>query len=314
MKPISEAIDKSILEQELTPDKLVRKTNFGENEIYIFTHHNSPNLMNEVGRLREITFRGAGGGTGKALDIDEFDVADKPYKQLIVWSPIEKEILGGYRFMVCSEAPVDEMGNPVLATSRLFHYSEEFKTSYLPFLIELGRSFVVPAKQATQAGRRGLYTLDNLWDGLGALVVDHPEVKYFFGKVTMYTHYNPIARNMILYFMHLYFGNNDHLIRLIDPLDLKFDVPKLSKLFSGTDYAEDYKTLSKNVRELGENIPPLINAYMNLSPTMKVFGTSINPYFGDVEETGILIKIDDIYKTKSERHVETYIPMIGRIS
>jgi hypothetical protein len=314
MEPIIEAIDKSLLEKELTPKKFVRKTNFGDNEIYIFTHSDSPNLMKEVGRLREITFRGAGGGTGKSIDIDEYDIADKPYKQLIVWSPAEKEILGGYRFIVCSEAPLDDQGNPILATSRLFHYSEEFKTDYLPYLIELGRSFVVPAKQVTQSGRRGLYTLDNLWDGLGALVVDHPEVKYFFGKVTMYTHYNSGARNMILYFMRLYFGKYDHLIRLIDPLDLKFDVDRLSKLFSGTDYAEDYKTLSKNVRELGENIPPLINAYMNLSPTMKVFGTSINPYFGDVEETGILITIEDIYKTKSERHVDTYESMKGRIS
>jgi len=314
MEPIIEAADKSLIEKELTPDKLVRKTNFGDNEIYIFTHSDSPNLMNEVGRLREITFRGAGGGTGKAIDIDEYDVAEKPYKQLIVWSPSEKEILGGYRFMVCSEAPMDSAGNPILATSKLFHYYDEFKSNYLPYLIELGRSFVVPAKQATQSGRRGLYTLDNLWDGLGALVVDHPEAKYFFGKVTMYTHYNLVARNMILYFMNLYFGNNDHLIKLINPLDLKFDVATLSKIFTGKNYEEDYKTLSKNVRDLGANIPPLINAYMNLSPTMKVFGTSINPYFGDVEETGILITIEDIYKTKSERHVDTYSSMKGRIS
>lgn len=314
MKPIIAPIELSLLEKELTPEKRVRKTNFGENEIYIFSHFDSPNLMKEVGRLREITFRSAGGGTGQSIDIDEYDLAEKPYQQLIVWSPTEKEILGGYRFIVCNQAPIDEQGNPILATSRLFHYSDEFKTNYLPFLIELGRSFVVPAKQATQSGRKGLYTLDNLWDGLGALVVDHPEVKYFFGKVTMYTHYNQEARNMILYFMNRYFGNNDHLIKLIDPLDLKFDHKNLSRLFSGTDYTEDYKTLSKRVRELGENIPPLINAYMNLSPTMKVFGTSINPYFGGVEETGILITIDDIYKAKSERHVETYEPLLGRMS
>jgi hypothetical protein len=270
--------------------------------------------MREVGRLREITFRGAGGGTGKAIDIDEYDLADQPYKQLIVWSREEKEILGGYRFIVCSEAPIDEDGNPILATSRLFHYSEAFKKDYLPYLIELGRSFVVPSKQATNGGRRSLFTLDNLWDGLGSLVVDHPEVKYFFGKVTMYTHYEPEARNMILYFMQKYFGNNDHLIKLIDPLDLNFDNANLSQLFNGASYEADYKILSKKVREMGENIPPLINAYMNLSPTMKVFGTSINPYFGGVEETGIMITIDDIYKTKSERHVETYVPYKGRMS
>ena len=306
MEKIIEAVDLSLLEKELTPEKLVRTTNFGDNEIYIFTHHDSPNLMNEVGRLREITFREAGGGTGKAVDIDDFDLAEKPYKQLIVWSPEDKEILGGYRFIISSEAPIDNNGDPQFATSRLFHYSNEFKKEYLPYLIELGRSFVVPTKQATN-GRRGLFALDNLWDGLGALVVDNPDVKYFFGKVTMYKHFNKEARNMILYFLNNYFGNNEHLIKLKNPLNLEMDIEKLKTFLSGDNYKMDTKILSKKVRELGENIPPLINAYMNLSPTMKVFGTSINPYFGNVEETGIMITIKDIYDTKSKRHVESYL-------
>ena len=306
MEKIIEAVDLSLLEKELTPEKFVRKTNFGDNDIYIFTHHNSPNLMKEVGRLREITFREAGGGTGKAIDIDDFDLAEKPYKQLIVWNREDREILGGYRFIISSEAPIDEKGNPQFATSRLFHYSNEFKKEYLPYLIELGRSFVVPTKQATH-GRKGLFALDNLWDGLGALVVDNPNIKYFFGKVTMYRHFNKKARNMILYFLNRYFGNYEHLIKLKNPLNLEMDDEQLQKLIPGDNYKTDNKTLSKKVRELGENIPPLINAYMNLSPTMKVFGTSLNPYFGNVEETGIMITIKDIYNTKSKRHVESYI-------
>jgi len=313
MEHIIEAVDKELLIKELTPDKFVRKTNFGDNEIYIFTHVNSINLINEIGRLREITFRAAGGGTGKSCDVDKFDLDEKPYKQLIVWDPREQEILGGYRFIECKNAPIDDEGMPVLATSRLFHFSNEFKTNYLPYLIELGRSFVVPTNQATKSGRRSLYSLDNLWDGLGSLIVDNPETKYFFGKVTMYRHYNRDARNLILYFMETYFGDKEGLIRLKNPLHLDMDHQALSKIFKRNDYDEDYKILSKNVREKGETIPPLINAYMNLSPTMKVFGTSLNPYFGNVEETAILIAIDDIYKAKSERHVETYGP-IGRIS
>ncbi len=307
MEKIIDAVDTHLLEKELTPDKFVRTTNFGDNEIYIFSHHSSPNLINEVGRLREITFRMAGGGTGKSIDIDKYDLADKPYKQLIVWSPAEREILGGYRFILSKEAPVDSDGNPVLATSRLFHYSDEFKNEYLPYFIELGRSFVVPAKQATNAGRRGLFALDNLWDGLGSLVIDNPEIKYFFGKVTMYQNYNKDARNMIIYFLHKHFGGNDHLIKLINPLELNIDKKKLSQVFTGNSYQEDHKILSKKVRDLGENIPPLINAYANLSPTMKVFGTSINPYFGGVEETGILVTINDIYESKARRHLESYI-------
>lgn len=306
MKKIIDPIDSDLIISELTKDKFVRTTNFGSNEIYIFSHYDSPNLIKEVGRLREITFRAAGGGTGKPIDIDAYDLAEKPYKQLIVWNPKEKEILGGYRFIVSSETMKDKNGNPEFATSKLFHYSDEFKQNYLPYLIELGRSFVVPAKQATNSNRQGLFTLDNLWDGLGSLVVNYPETKYFFGKVTMYTSFNKEARNMILYFLNKYFGNQDHLIRLKKPLKLEMDKKKLGKIFEQQNYQDEYKILSKKVRELGENIPPLINAYMGLSPTMKVFGTSINPYFGGVEETGIMITLADVYKTKSERHVETY--------
>lgn len=306
MDNIIEAVDKQLLINELTTDKFLRKTNFGDNELYIFNHHNAPNLLREVGRLREHTFRAAGGGTGKSLDIDQYDTQAKPYNQLIVWDPREHEILGGYRFISGAEAPTDENNVPVLATSQLFYFSENFKTNYLPNLIELGRSFVVPSVQATGNSRRGLFALDNLWDGLGALIVKNPNVKYFFGKVTMYRHYNQQARNMILYFMDKYFKGDKNLIHLIEPLELNIDIKKMETIFTGKNYNDNYKILSKNVRALGENIPPLINAYMGLSPTLKVFGTSLNPYFGGVEETAILLTIADIYDEKSKRHVKTF--------
>lgn len=306
MENIIEPIDKKLILSELTPEKFVRKTNFGDNEIYIFKHFDSPNLLREIGRLRELTFRNAGGGTGLACDIDEYDTAEKPYSQLIVWDPRKQEILGGYRFITGNEAPTDADGNPILATSQLFYYSDEFKKNYLPYIIELGRSFVVPENQAIGDGRRSLYTLDNLWDGLGTLVVDYPEARYFFGKVTMYRHYNQEARNFLLYFMNLYFGGNESLMHLLNPLDLHFNLEQLKAAFKGNDYKEDYRTLSREVRARGERIPPLINSYMSLSSTLKVFGTSLNPYFGDVEETGIMVTIADIYKEKSERHVASY--------
>ena len=82
---------------------------------------------------------------------------------------------------------------------------------------------------------------------------------------------------------------------------------KLETIFSADNFDEDYKSLIKNVRILNENIPPLFNAYMNLSPTMKTFGTAYVEHFGRVEETGILISIEDIYKIKKERHISTYL-------
>ncbi|MEL7585450.1 MAG: GNAT family N-acetyltransferase [Prolixibacteraceae bacterium] len=307
MKDIAAPVAKEAIILELTPGKLLRKTNKGENEIYVVTYHDSPNIMHEIGRLREITFRDAGGGTGKDLDIDQYDMNENPYRQLIVWDPDAREILGGYRYILGKGLAEDENGDVQLATARLFHFSEEFKRDYLPHTLELGRSFVQPAYQSSKAGAKALFALDNLWDGLGALTVDHPEIKYFFGKVTMYTHFNLDARNLILYFFHKYFRDQENLVYPKKPMELNLNLESLEKIFDGGSYKEDYRILTQQVRERGENIPPLINAYMNLSPSMKTFGTVLNDRFGGVEETGIIVTIQDIYEAKKDRHIETYI-------
>lgn len=313
MQPVIYPVAKELLIAELTEDKFVRKTNKAGNEIYSFNAHIAPNLMREVGRIRELTFRTAGGGTGKEIDVDEFDVLeDSAYQQLIVWDPKEKEILGGYRYILCDHLSKNTEGEPNLATTELFRFSEEFKKEYLPQMIELGRSFVHPLYQSTKMGRKSLYALDNLWDGLGALTVEHPEIKYFFGKVTMYTSFNIEARDMILYFMKKYFRDTENLVCPIHPLEIHIDEAKMEQIFIGNSYNDDYRILSKYVRELGENIPPLVNAYMSLSPSMKTFGTAVNPTFGGVEETAIIITIADVYEAKKLRHIVTYIPRLLR--
>jgi hypothetical protein len=308
MKEIIPPVDRELLEAELTADKFQRKTNKADNEIYILSHHDSPNLMREIGRLRELTFRSAGGGIGEEVDIDKYDTSDEHYyNQLIVWDPSRREILGGYRYIHCAGVPRDETGEVPLATSHLFHFSDEFIDDYLPYVIELGRSFVQPDYQSSKAGAKALFALDNLWDGLGALVIDHPDIKYYFGKVTMYPQYNQHARNLILYFFGKYFPDPDKLVRPKIPMPYSADLAYLEELFSGKGYDEGYKILSAEVRKFGENIPPLINAYMTLTPSMKTFGTVISDEFGDVEETGILLSIDDMYDTKIDRHISTYL-------
>lgn len=307
MKRIIDPIDKNLIKSELTKDKLMRPTNKANNELYLFTHRDSPNLMLEVGRLREIAFRYYGGGTGKEADIDKYDTMDNPYRQLIVWDPEQEEILGGYRFLCGSDVELDENGKPILATAHLLNFSDKFITEYLPYTVELGRSFVSLEYQSTIRSRKGIFALDNLWDGLGALSVIDPTIKYFFGKVTMYGTYNKEARNMILYFMQKHFPDNDNLMRPIVPLETNTDIKKMEDLFSGKTFKEDYKVLNREVRALKLNIPPLINAYMSLSPTMRVFGTSINDEFGNVEETGILIEEDQILEDKRIRHIESYL-------
>jgi hypothetical protein len=263
--------------------------------------------MREIGRLREMTFRTAGGGTGKSVDIDSYDTSEVAYKQLIVWDPSAKEILGGYRYHICDETNIYKDGEIQLATAQLFDFSERFKKEFLPHTIELGRSFVQPKYQSTANRRKALYALDNLWDGLGALIIDHPDKEYFFGKVTMYRNYNQRARNLLLYFLDKHFPDNENLITPKIPLETFIDKDEMKAIFTGEKYMEDYKTLSQKVRAFGENIPPLINAYMSLSPSLKTFGTVLNPYFGNVEETAIMITINEMYKKKVERHVSSYL-------
>lgn len=307
MEEIIAPVDKELIKAELTEEKRLRMTNKSHNQIYIVTAQDSPNILREIGRLREIAFRAAGGGTGKALDLDEYDLMENPYKQLIVWNPEAEEILGGYRYILGTDVEFDAQGAPILATSHLFDFSEKFIKEYLPQTIELGRSFVTLEYQSTRAGSKGLFALDNLWDGLGALTVVMPGVKYFFGKVTMYPSYHRQGRDMILYFLRKHFEDKEHLISPLKPLELESDEQALAALFDKDTFKEDYKILNAEVRKLGYNIPPLVNAYMSLSPTMRMFGTAINYGFGDVEETGILIAVDEILAEKRVRHIQSFI-------
>ena len=307
MEEIISPISKDVLKSDLTPDRLLRTTNKSHNEIYIITAHNAPNVMKEIGRLREIAFRAAGGGTGLSMDIDEYDTMPNPYKQLVVWNPEAEEILGGYRYLFGDEVEFDEEGKPILATAHMFNFSEKFLKEYLPNTVELGRSFVTLEYQSSRAGAKGLFALDNLWDGLGALTVIKPSMKYYFGKMTMYPSYHRQGRDMILYFLNKHFTDKDKLITPMKPLELETDPAMLEALFCCDSFKEDYRILNTEVRKLGYNIPPLVNAYMGLSPTMRMFGTAINYGFGDVEETGILIAVDEILEEKRRRHIESFV-------
>ena len=300
-------VDRELIVSELTEEKFVKGTNYGDNLIYIVSANDSPYTLREIGRLREITFRDAGGGTGKELDLDKFDIDPDPFLQLIVWNPDDREIVGGYRFIHGSRIIRAGSDTPFCPTAEIFAFSDTFKNEYLPVTIELGRSWVQPKYQPSHDFRKGIYSLDNLWDGLGGLMIRYPDMQYFFGKITMYPSYNRIARDLILGFLKIYFPDDQNLVTPFPELriDLKMDMDKIRHHFTGKDYDQEYKALIRFVRHYGEQIPPLINAYANLSSTMKVFGTSVNPHFGNVEETGILIRVTDIYPEKKERHLKS---------
>ena len=304
MENIIEPVDRKLLEAELTPDRFLRKTNAADNDIYMIDAHNAPNVMKEIGRLRELTFRAAGGGTGKAIDIDEFDTCEIPFKQLLVWNAEDKEIISSYRFILGKDVPLDENGYPQTPCSKLFRFSQNFIENQWQKTIELGRSFVQPMYQATSNSRLGLFSLDNMWDGLGTLIVDYPEQEYFFGKMTMYNSYNRMARNMILNFLEKRFKGDSSLVTPFNPTQKS--AKPLKEMFTGGTLAEDFKILNKNILDIKTTIPPLIKAYMSLSSTMQYFGASANEEFGEVEEIAILLTIKDIYDKKINRHITTY--------
>ena len=306
MEQIPPQASRESIEAELTAERFLRYTNKGNNQVFLVNAHDSPRIMDEIGRLRELAFRTAGGGTGKALDIDEYDIAEIPYQQLVVWDPEEGEMVAGYRLINCSNILDHPQGEHLLATSHLFHFSDEFKRDFLPYTIELGRSFVQPKYQKGVAARKGIFALDNLWDGLGALIKLNPRIRYLFGKVTMYPQFDREARNLILAFMQHYFPDKGNLVYPIQPLVTQDELEPYMEPWKGLQYKEGYLLLNQKVRQRNENIPPLINSYMNLSSTMRTFGTALNDEFGEVEETGILVTINDIHQTKKDRYLGTY--------
>ena len=296
-------IQRALIKKELTPDRFLRKTRKGDNEIYSVNFHNSPNTLTEIGRLREVTFRQSGGGTGLPMDLDELDTNETCYEQLIVWSPEDEEIIGGYRYILCKNALINN--EILLSTHHYFDFSEKFITAYLPHTIELGRSWVQPNYQPTVNPRKGLFALDNIWDGLGALIINNPSMKYFFGKVTMYPSYNQDARDFLLHFMHHYFPDNEKLITPYHSIVSESNNSYYENQLNDLSFKDGFKVLNTFVRSKNENVPPLVNIYMHLSPSMKTFGTAVNNDFGNVEETAILVTIDDIYLEKKERHILT---------
>lgn len=307
MKPIIPPIDKALLKAELNDERLLRTTNRAGNELYV-VGPDAVNVIREIGRLREIAFRNDGGGTGEPLDIDKFDTDPAyGYRQLVLWDPEAEEIIGGYRFCLCDEAVFDKEGQPILTSSHMFRFTKRFIREYLPYTLELGRSFVSVEYQSSKAGAKSLYALDNLFDGIAAIgILYQKRIRYFFGKATIYETYPTEARELIMCFLRKYFGKGARLIEIRK--EVKVQNPRhYTRLFKGLDFKEAYRVLKAEILRYGVSIPPLVNTYMNLSPTMVYFGTGINDEFHDVFDSGIMITFEEMYPEKYKRHSESFL-------
>ena len=305
MEQIIAPIDKELIKSELTEERFLRDTNRAGNKIYLVDATCAPNTVKEIGRLREIVFRDGGGGTGKSVDLDRFDLDPAfGFKQLVLWDPENECIIGGYRYVLCDEAMYDRFGQPILPTAHLFTFTRSFLRHGFLETIELSRSYIALEYQSTRDDSRSLYALDNLFDGLGALILFYEgRMKYFFGKMTIYPSYPKECLQMLMFFLRKHFGSREE--KLVIPKNpILIDAPsKYRKVFTEDDFKEDYKILKNEIHKFGVNIPPLVNTYMNMSPTMKSFGAGINDEFGDVIEAGILIKFDEMHPEKLNRHI-----------
>lgn len=304
-------VSKQLLKKELTRKIFVRPTNKANNKIYITDAHRSPNIMREIGRLRELSFRSWGGGTGKEIDTDEFDFLKKPFKQLIVWDPEAEEIVGGYRFLSGKDVEFLEDGQPNFVMSSLFTFSDEFIENYLPYSIELGRAFVQPNYQIAEKGAKSLFALDNLWDGLGTLVHSEKKSKYFIGKVNIYNTYPQLARELLYEYMNLHCPDPDNLVYPKVPVSVSEESKKIaSVILTEENAAANYRALQKTVRLIGTTVPPMFNAYIGLTDTLRMFGTMIDEDFGGTYESAIMLTMDDLIESKRQRYIEPYIQFL----
>lgn len=287
-------VERGLLIAELSkyPNRTTKRLG---NEIYIVSATNCPYVMLEIGRLREVTFRAAGGGTGKEVDIDEFDYS---FSHIVLWDPNDQEIIGSYRGTLMKELKTGErIHSP---NAQLFNFSKKFISDYLPYTIELGRSFIQPKYQPRVDNKNGIFSLFNLFSGLECLIDIYPDMKYFFGKFTMYSHYDVRARNLLLNYLKRKFPDPEKLVRPKKEVRLNLGYVRknlflLQTIFNQNSFKEEKKLLESYLKQYGEYIQPLVDIYMSLSSTMKVFGGVHYKEFGNVDETGILVNILDIH-------------------
>ncbi len=243
---------RSELKAELKKGMLLGNTTDGKS-IIMYESEKENCVIKEIGRLREISFRHVGEGSGKKRDIDGYDFY---YKHLIIWDDEALEIAGAYRLGVCSEI-MDDFDKEGLYTSTLFRFDEKFGP-YMEKGIELGRSFVQPKYWNSRA-------LDYLWQGIGAYLNTRPEIQYLFGAVSLSDTFNQKAQGLMIYFYQTYFGSHEGLVQHKTPYSMvQWIKEHCEKVFTGEDYRADMRVLKEELGFMGYTIPTLFKQYSEL--------------------------------------------------
>ena len=267
--------------------------------IYLFNNLTGSSILQEIGRLRELTFRAVGEGTGKRRDIDHFD---HYYQHLILWDDTADEIAGAYRF-VDAEKIVSEKGIAGLYSGSLFNLHPP-KCHFLQQGLELGRSFV----QQKYWGKR---SLDYLWYGIGAFLNNHPSYRYLFGPVSISNMMPQLAKELLIYFYKLYFSLPQSTSCSRNPFRFSQPQKTLQAAFSGTDYKADFKKLKSQLSNLGTAVPTLYKQYTELcepgSYGVIFLDFNIDPDFNDCVDGLVIVDTHKLKEKKRQRYMESSI-------
>ncbi|BBP44429.1 lysophospholipid acyltransferase family protein [Thiosulfativibrio zosterae] len=292
LETVAHPVDRKALKKDLQKAELLGQTSDGK-KIFLFDYESDSAVMQEIGRLRELTFRTVEEGTGKRTDLDAYD---SYYRHLVLWDDLDLEIVGAYRIGECAHI-IAQKGKAGLYTSTLFDLNPEMD-AYLESALELGRSFVQPRYW----GKR---SLDYLWFGIGAYLVRHPEIKTMFGPVSLSNAYPALAKELISSFYLQQFGDDRHLATGKRPFKPSKATLSISEAEFAGDYKESYKKLNTLLDLEGVKVPTLFKQYAELCEDKgcRFIDFSIDPDFGDCIDGLILVDIAKILAKKKERYM-----------
>lgn len=295
-KNVIHPIDRKLIKRELSDSQILGRTK-DDKKIILTEFENSPNVLKEIARLREITFRKVGEGTGKKRDIDDFD---KYYKHLVVWDEEELEIVGSYRIGIGKDIFLSK-GTEGFYTSTLFNFSSRFEDEVIKDSIELGRSFVQKKYWNSNA-------LNYLWQGIGAFISNNDWVKHLFGGVSISNNYSESAKNMIVYYFQKWFDDIDDFAESKNKFILSNKTADdLSKIFISDNYKEDYRILKNLLKPTGYTVPVLYKHYSELCNDngVKFLDFGVDPDFENCVDGLILVDVHKIKDEKRERFINS---------
>lgn len=295
-KSIARPERKTDLKKAVQEGTMLGRTPDGK-AIFLFEAAESSPVLREIGRLRELSFRAVGEGSGRRRDLDHFD---HYYQHLILWDEDDLEIAGAYRFVDAGKV-VAERGVRGLYTGSLFKL-EAHRSTFLENGLELGRSFVQPRYW----GKR---SLDYLWYGIGAYLVKNPHFRFLFGPVSISNAQPGVAKELLIYFYKLYFSPDASLSCSRNPFSFSQPMASLEKEFCGTDYKADFRKLKSLLANLGTTIPPLYKQYTGLcEPGGVVFlDFNIDPAFSNCIDGLVIVDTKKLKEAKRKRYMDETI-------